>query len=279
MVLEHYSPFIRENDHVTQHFTDSLPCVHAYRRAKKGAFSNSARIASFLTSLSNLNVTIEHMPGKNLKMVDYISRHPPVCDTKKCQICSFANEQSDIGDAAASIKSVDIQDVQSGKLSMPFTQRKTWIKSQRQDKTHQMLTQLIESSQAPEKKKTKAEYTKLKLLHNLYKDGRMKILADGLITVKHTDQNGITTNAISVPSPLFPGLIHALHQKLNHPSKTQLAKLCARYFYAPGQLRIIEEVTEACQLCTAMKQIPKELFSESTGRIDGLGSQFSADVI
>ena len=53
----------------------------------------------------------------------------------------------------------------------------------------------------------------------------------------------------------------------------------ARHFYTPGHQRIINEVTDACELCAAIKNLPKEFFSESTGDITGLASHFSADVI
>ena len=61
--------------------------------------------------------------------------------------------------------------------------------------------------------------------------------------------------------------------------KAQLSKLVSRYFYTPGHHRIIEEVTNACEMCVALKQLPKEILSESTGNIDGFGRHFSADVI
>ena len=58
-----------------------------------------------------------------------------------------------------------------------------------------------------------------------------------------------------------------------------MSKLASRHFYTPGYLRIIEEVSESCETCCALKQLPKEIFSESTGQIEGFGSHFSADVI
>ena len=91
------------------------------------------------------------------------------------------------------------------------------------------------------------------------------MLKDGLITVASTEQDGASYQAISVPTALYPGLIHALHRKLNHPSKAQLTKLIARYFYSPGYHRVVEEVTNACEMCMAIKQLPKEIFTETTG--------------
>ena len=279
LVLEHFAHYIRENNNAVIHFTDSLPCVQAYKRAKKGAFSASARIATFLTSISSLNVEIVHTAGKSLKLVDYISRHPNVCNERKCQICKFSSEQAEIGDSVAKLNSIQIQEILSGKLPLPFLQRQSWIDAQNRDKTHIILKQLIQNSQAPEKKKTKDENTKLKLLFNLYREGKLKVHKDGLVTINNIDQCGNQYQAVSVPTILFPGLIHALHYKLSHPSKLQLTKLAMRHFYTPGYQRIIEEVTDSCEMCTALKQLPKEVFSESTGDIEGFGSNFSADVI
>ena len=114
---------------------------------------------------------------------------------------------------------------------------------------------------------------------NLFRKGKLVVHKDQLVTVAHTDPLGNRYQAISVPSVLFPGLIHALHFKLSHPSKAQLTKLVARHFYTPGYQRIIEEVTNACETCAALSQLPQEMFTESTGDIDGFSSNFSADVI
>ena len=279
LVLEHFSHFIRENENLVLHFTDSLPSVQAFKRAKLGAFSASARIATFLTSISSLNIDIHHIPGKNLKLVDYISRHPNVCPNRSCQICKFADEQINIGDNVVNLNAIQVQDILSGNVTIPFTQKQSWIDAQNRDKTHILLKELISTSQAPEKKKTKDENTKLKLLFNLYREGKLKVHKDGLVTVTHTDTSGSQYQAISVPTALYPGLIHALHFKLSHPSKLQLSKLASRHFYTPGFHRIIDEVTDSCETCCALKQLPKEIFSESTGNIDGFGSNFSADVI
>ena len=119
----------------------------------------------------------------------------------------------------------------------------------------------------------------MKKLHNLYREGKLKIAKDDLVTIKHTDDTGVTTNPISVPTSLFPGLIHALHRKFNHPSKQQLTKLAARHFYSPGYHRVIEEVHNSCEMCMALKHLPKEIFSQSTGNVEGFGTNFSADVV
>ena len=148
-----------------------------------------------------------------------------------------------------------------------------------EDKVHKMLFKLIETSVMPEKKKTKGDYTRLKRLHNLFRNGQLKVENDGLCTVSHTDPAGNETRAISVPYNFFPGLIQSLHIKMKHPSKAQMIRLVSRYFYCSGHTRIINEITANCDLCKALKDLPKELFSESTTPNPVFGKNFSADII
>ena len=116
-------------------------------------------------------------------------------------------------------------------------------------------------------------------MHNLFRSGQLKVSKDGLVTITTSDVQGNYHDAISVPTRFFPGLVHALHLKLDHPSKSQLTKLLARHFYSPGQVRIIDEVTESCVTCLSLKTMPKEIFEESTKQNETFGAAFSADVI
>ena len=280
LISKHFSPVIRESKSTSTIHTDNLPTVHAWRRMKTGAFSNSARVASFLTGLSALTVEVVHKPGKDMVVSDYNSRHPNSCNENRCKICKFAYEMEKIGDNVVYvIRSVAADDVEKGLVRMPHSQRQAWKRVQSDDRVHKMLLDLIGNSKLPEKKKTKGDFTRVKRLHNLYRTGQLKIAPDGLITVKHTDSAGNVYDAISVPVSFFPGLVHALHIKLSHPSRAQMQKLVSRFFYCAGHSRIIEEIFASCTICAALKEIPKELFSQSTVENSVFGSNFSADVI
>ena len=162
---------------------------------------------------------------------------------------------------------------------MPYIQRNAWWKVQKNDPLHQKLTFLIDSSQLPDKKKTKGENTNLKRLHNLYRNGQLKKAKDGLITVTHTDPNGVSRQAISVPSVMFPGLMQALHLLLKHPSKVQRQRLSSRHFYCPGYTCIQDEISDNSAVCASLKQLPSELLTESTAKNESFSTNFSADVI
>ena len=89
-----------------------------------------------------------------------------------------------------------------------------------------------------------------------------------------------TFETVAVPQKLLCGLINALHIKLNHPSKTQFKKVWHRYLFALDADKLIDECTQFCHLCNSLKQIPNELFEQSTSKIPKiLGEQFFADIL
>ena len=280
LVIKHFSPFLKESRFPVIHHVDNMPTVQAWKRSKRGAFSTSARISAFLSGLSALDIELVYTPGQEMKSSDYNSRHPVTCNERRCQICEFANEMECLGDnVIPMVAAVMVEDIEQGKITMPFTQRNAWLKVQKKDPLHQKLSFLIDSSQLPDKKKTKGDNTNLKRLHGLYRNGVLKKAKDGLITVMHTETGGARYQTISVPSSMYPGLIQALHLLLKHPSKLQMQKLANRYFYCPGYTRIIDDISDNCAVCASLKQLPSELLSESTAQVDNFGANFSADII
>ena len=178
------------------------------------------RIAAFLTDLSGLPVELQHKAGKNMHTSDFASRNPVICSSNRCQICSFAKEWQDVGDHAWNVRPISIEDIKSGKTIMPMTQTKTWRGIQLKDPIHCKLRDLIQTRQLPESKKRNGEFTKLKLLHNLYTQGKLRLEEDGLIMITSPD-GALNGAVISVPPSLYPGIVNAIHIRLDHPNKTQ----------------------------------------------------------
>ena len=111
---------------------------------KTGAFSSSARVASFLTGLSAMTVELIHKPGKEMNISDYNSRHPNACSEKRCKICKFTFEMEKIFDAAVhNVRSINADDIESGILKMPHTQKAAWRKVQSEDRAHRMFLELV----------------------------------------------------------------------------------------------------------------------------------------
>ena len=278
LTLMHFAPQIRSSRHDAIHHTDSKPCVQAWGRSKKGAYSASSRIATFLTDLSSLSVDLVYTPGKEMYTSDFASRHPPDCKNIRCQVCKFVQDWEILGDNAGNIRSVSVEDIQQGRSAMPFTQRRVLHDIQHNDAMHNKLRDLITLGHLPDKRKTGGENTKLKLLHNLYKDGKLKVDRDGVIVIK-SESGYYGGHVISLPQNIFRGFANALHVRLDHPSKQQLTSLLKRYFYTVGMSDIIAEINSSCQQCISLKVLPKVLSESTTSQPERLGSDFAADVI
>ena len=209
---------------------------------------------------------------------DYASRHPQLCTSDRCQICSFVHEWEMVGDRAGDIRHISIEDIITGHSAMPLTQRNSWKNIQKRDPTHSKLVELIKTQQLPESRKTNGIHTKLKLLHKQYTEGKLFIDNDGLVMLK-TPEGYFGGAAISIPPPLFPGVASALHIQLQHPSRSQLSSLVSRYFYAPGWRAVIDDITNNCHQCAALSKLPKVLLQDSSQIPHGLATNFAADVI
>ena len=277
LVLDHFKHQIRESNHITTHYTDSQPFVLAWMRSKRGAFSTSARISAFLTGISVLPIELQHKPGKDMHTSDSASRHPTKCSEKRCQICSFPHELQDMGDNTLAIRNVTVEDIKSGTSVMPFTQTKTWKNIQMKDPVHCKLLNLINTRQLPEARKTKGDHTKIKLLHNLYTQGKLFVDC-GLVMVK-TPNGNFKGAAISIPPSIFPGIANELHLRLDHPSKAQLAGLVSRYFYSPGWRTVINDVSNFCPQCASVKRLPKVLLEDTSSQPHSVGSKFAEEII
>ena len=123
-----------------------------YRRLKQGKFSVSSRIAAFLSTVNALDVDIVHKSGKDIQLTDYVSRHPPECEGKRCQVCDYVKEQVFIGEAI--INRINAADILDGRYQMLYVQPSAWSSLQRKDRVLSQLTKLVEIGQKPEAKKT-----------------------------------------------------------------------------------------------------------------------------
>ena len=107
-----------------------------------------------MTGLSALSVELVYTPGKELFTADYALRHPVECAETKCQVCIFNREWSNVGENCAKLRSIKVEDIVSGKITIPYHQRKTWKEMQDNNRVHVKLRSLIAAGGVPEKKKT-----------------------------------------------------------------------------------------------------------------------------
>ena len=126
--VSHFSPYIKESDHTTQVLTDSKPCTQAWDKLRKGLFSASARVSTFLSILASSNVSLCHIKGSLNKISDYGSRNPSECDDMSCQICKFVQDT-----ASSVVFAISVTDILQGTVRMPYLSSNSWKSAQQND--------------------------------------------------------------------------------------------------------------------------------------------------
>ena len=201
------APISIQSPHTTEVVTDNRTCVQAYDKLKRGEFSASSRVTTFLSTVSRYSVHIRHIAGIENLPSDYASRNPKECLDSSCQICKFIVELED-----SVIRSLSVSDVLQGAVKMPFTSRAAWKATQLEcphlRRTHSHLSQ----GTRPTKKATKIVDVK----HYL-KD--VVIAADGLLVVRDHQPFQPPHERLVVPRSVLDGLLTALHIRFSHPSK------------------------------------------------------------
>ena len=265
----HFSPFIRNSRHRTQILTDSKPCVQAWGKLQKGMFSTSARVSTFLSTLSSLNVSLCHLKGSDNSVSDYYSRNPNPCNEIGCQICKFVHDTAD-----SPVLAVTVDDVLTGSCKMPFMNSSAWRSAQQADSTLRKAYAHLSNGTRPSKKGKSTGHLKTFLrLCSIDESNRTLI-------VKKEDPYVGVRKLIVCPTELSSGLVTALHLHFNHPSKYQLQRIFSRYFYAINSTQCISDVTDGCSMCSSVKKIPPELFEQSsTPPANAPGEKLAADVI
>ena len=266
--ITYFSPLIVQSEHRVKVATDSKACVQAYQRMRRGLFSHSARVMTFLTAVCRYQVEVVHISGVDIPFTDYVSRHPVQCVDNNCAICKFVDELAD-----SVVRKLTVQDVIEGHSRMPFISRQSWLDSQKECRDLRKVHALLTLGNRPAKKDTKCRDVKT-YLH------KVVIAHDGLLVVRDVSPLRIDRERIVVPRNFVKGLLMAYHLKFDHPTAHQLNQLIKRYFYAINIDKHITDVSESCDTCNSLKFVPDGLCDQSSlGPSPSVGTSFAFDVI
>ena len=266
--IKHFSPYIIQSHHTTCIITDSKPCVQAFHKLCRGEFSASPRVATFLSTASRFQVSIQHVAGAAILPSDFASRNPPDCDDLACQICNFVKQAEE-----SVVRRTSTDDILLGRTKLPFTSRAAWLSLQSEcpdlRRTHAHLTQ----GTRPSKKLTNIKDVKRYL--NI-----TTISTDGLLVVKRKEPLSPVRECIVIPRLLLDGFLTALHLKLSHPTAHQLKKVVSRYFYALDLEKAINTITTGCHSCAALRHTAHSISEQTTTDPPAtIGSTFAADIL
>jgi hypothetical protein len=211
--IQHWAPYIIENQNCVQVLTDSRPCVQAQTKLSRGQFSSSARVSSFLSTLSRYNVSLQYITGASNIPADYQSRNPVDCQNSSCQICKFIQENEE-----TAVYHITVTDVLEGRSTMPFLTPGTWKSSQQDCPTLRRAYAHLTHGTRPRRKATKIR--ELKRYLQACSIGR-----NGILVVRKERPFAPSSDLTVIPLHILPGLLSALHLRLQHPTKSQLAKV------------------------------------------------------
>ena len=263
--VKHFFPYILQSNKRLCVLTDNKPCVQAFEKLYRGEFSTSTHVTTFLTALSHCQVSVQHLAGSANTPSDFQSRNAPDCNEPNCQICTFIAQTED-----SVVRSISVKDILSRSVKLPFTSRSAWLSTQQElRRTHSHLIQ----GTRPSKKLINVKDVK-RYLHVA------SIGKDGLLVVKRNKPFTLSRECIIIPRSVSPGLLTALHIKLEHLSSCQLKQVAHRYFHALDMDSTIENVTTSCNQCSSVKKIPHTLIEQSTSDPpEVIGTNFAADVM
>ena len=267
--INHFGPYIHDSDHHIQVLTDSKPCVQAFQRLCKGEFSASARVSTFLSTLSSYPVVVAHLPGKANFSSDYSSRHPVECNAEGCQICKFVELTAN----SVVVNAITVTDILSGVAPMPYLNKAAWRSAQHACvDLRRVYAHLVHGTRPPKKAKN---------LANIRRYLNVASVDDHGLIIVHKNEPGVPRRSlIVVPIDVLPGIITALHLTLKHATKHQLKLVFSRYFFAIKSDDAISHVVDHCELCNSLKAVPTEVFEQSLSiSPTAPGCVFFADIL
>lgn len=266
--VKSFDGYIVQSRHRTQVLTDSKPCVDAYNKLLRGQFSSNARLSTYLSAACRHHIVIRHIAGAVNIPSDFASRNPVICRESKCQVCIFAKSLDE-----SVVRGVTVREVLEGRGQLPFTSRSAWLATQSECRNLRRTKAHLLQGTRPTKKETTVKSVKRYL-------NKVGIASDGLLVIRQSDALAPSRESIVVPEEVLPGLLSALHLRLNHPSHSELLKIVKRYFWAINLDAALEQVSKSCHLCASLSKVPRSLIPESTSDPPAsIGSCFAADIM
>ena len=263
--IEAFYDIIKESKHPVIICPDSKPVCDAVKLLQQGKFSLSPRIQTFLNQVGKVRADIQHVAGTLNQAADYKSRNTQQCNAEICQLCNYVQHQADT-----------IIDTRIGAMqdTIPYSNRNGWRDVQEQDKACIIAKKALLTGQLVSKKPGKVTADARKLVNNA------KVATDGLLYVPRTiPYSTIKEERYVVPTSLIKTILVQLHNKNNHPSKSQLKNIFDKYFYSPGMSSSLEEIYDTCMLCNAAKKLPVQTVHKSSTIAQKPGTHMSCDIM
>ena len=199
---------------------------------------------------------------------DFACCNAPNCDDPNCQVCFFVGQLED-----STVSAISVQDVLSGSAKLPFTIHSTWLATLSECVDLCQVHTHLRQGTRPSKNVMNARDVKRYL-------STVAVARDGLLVVRKEELFVLVRECIVVSRHVLPGLLTALHIKLEHPPSHQLKHVVSRYFFGLDLGQSIDHHTTSCfHQCAARKQFLRMPEQSTCHPPEAVGVNFAADVI
>ena len=271
--LDENGIYFRESENEGIILSDSQNCVDCSKMLRKGVYSTSARLQTFIISTQKYNVDWKHISGKLptplIEAADFSSRNPVECNNPDCKVC----ELSKLADTSFStIGAMQHQDVSN--IPMAKSKR-AWKEIQSSCKVLRRVATQLKGGTAPRKKERNINDVRLLLR-------KATLNKDGVLVVKSTlPFDSKPTELIVIPRDFSESILTLLHYKeYDHPSTTQMVEMAKRKYFILDVAKVAKSVRDDCKLCVSRDKLPKEETSyETETKATVPGTFYNADVL
>ena len=274
--LEENGIYFRESEKPGIILSDIQNCVDCSKMLKKGVYSASARLQSFITASQKFDVSWQHISGKLktplIEAADFASRNPVECKSSNCKICELSKFPDDSFATIGSLKNT---------LASPIVEStEAWKQIQSSCKDLRRVVTHLRGGTAPKKKERNINDVRLLLR-------KASISKQGLLIVRTVlPYETKTSDLIVIPRSYSESILTLLHyQYLDkdvgiHQNASQLIECSKRKFYILDLNKMAQKVVDDCKLCLSRKRMPKESVTFNTGtKVELPGTFFNADVL
>ena len=271
--LDENGIYFRESENEGIILSDSQNCVDCSKMLRKGVYSTSARLQTFIISTQKYNVDWKHISGKLptplIEAADFSLRNPVECNNPDCKVC----ELSKLADTSFStIGAMQHQDVSN--IPMAKSKR-AWKEIQSSCKVLRRVATQLKGGTAPRKKERNINDVRLLLR-------KATLNKDRVLVVKSTlPFDSKPTELIVIPRDFSESILTLLHYKeYDHPSTTQMVEMAKRKYFILDVAKVAKSVRDDCKLCVSRDKLPKEETSyETETKATVPGTFYNADVL
>ena len=184
--MEENSIYFRESQNPAICLTDNSPVVDSAKKIKRGLYSASPRLQTFITAVQRYGGEFVHISGKLpttlINIADFCSRNPIDCSEINCKVCELSKNPDS---SYATIKFSNLL----GEKNIPVASKQAWKNIQQTcPDMRRAMSQLQAGTNPPKREKNIGDVRKMIAKGSVSKDGLLVFKTQLPMELKPIDQ-------------------------------------------------------------------------------------------